>query len=247
MNKQQGFGFIELLLALLISSLIGTLFVEFYLNTKKSYLKVEHELDLGFDKQWLADILSDSIRRAGFTPCLPINRLDALDRRINKTISAGLIVENTLRQHILVLRMNEQFTDLLGLRDRQSLLISNELALKVNRPLIIADCEHAEVHHIQSITHLKNQNLIQLEKPLHFQFSDHAFVGQWLEEEWFIRRSKRGRNTLYYRLGKIEELSEQVHGLRTQVAVVAGKQKVDIALEWDNQQRQEITVIVRGA
>jgi Tfp pilus assembly protein PilW len=55
--------------------------IQFYLTSKQHYLQTEKVLEAGFEVQWVMDLLSDSIRRAGFTPCLGLDHLTVVDHR----------------------------------------------------------------------------------------------------------------------------------------------------------------------
>src|SRR5690242_19280686 len=93
MKKQFGFSLSELLISLLLASSIMAMLTQCYLNSKHQYMQAQKILALRFDLQWVSDLLADSIRRAGFTPCLGIEQLTAVDRRNFSANISGLIVD----------------------------------------------------------------------------------------------------------------------------------------------------------
>lgn len=227
MKRQLGFSLSDILISLALSSLLlGSLF-QCYLGGKKIYMEAEALLSEQFDVQWVSDMLADSIERAGFTPCLSLDRLQTLDRRTESKQIAGFVIVN---QGLVIRRMNEHFVPLLRVKNLTQIEVAQEVLFNVKQPLILADCSHAEIHQILSIESLPHSYLITLTKPLRFIYEPSAYVGHWLEEKWLIKKNKEGKKALYFQSEQTEELTMAIHSLiATQEK--GGLVKVNLGLE----------------
>lgn len=245
--KHAGFGLSELLISLFLVSIIMTILTQFYLSTKRQYLEAQDVLSDHFDLQWVGDLLSDSVRRAGFTPCLGIDQLIAKDRRNASRGISGLKVENQPRQLIQVNRMSEVFTPLVRVQGSTQLLVSHSGALNPKRPILIADCEHAEVHQILEVNSYDFGDLITLAKPLMYSYAASTYVGEWLEEQWFIQNTAQGDKALYYHLVQTEELTPLIHSLQIKDQRIHEKRLVEIFMGLEKDNTYRLVVAVRGS
>jgi len=246
-QKQSGTTLSEVLISLFLASIIMTILIQLYLSSKQHYLEAEQILESNFDLQWVSDLLSDSIRRAGFTPCLGIDQLQVVDRRDIRRTVKGLKIENEPQQLIQVNRMSEVFAKVLYMQSPTKIVVPHSILFNEQRPLLIADCEHAEVHQIFSIEKQADGYLITLTKPLFFSYPESVYIGEWLEEQWFIKKNTEGTNTLHYQLVQIEELSPLVHSLKMSSSRVHGKQFLKVILGMDKDKTHQLTVAVRGS
>lgn len=168
MKKQAGLSLTEVLISLFLTSVIITTLFQLYLGSKRQYVEIEKILTTRFDLQWVSDLLSDSIRRAGFTPCLGIDRLQVIDRRNHQNKIQALQIGNQPNQFIQVNRMNEHFTKIVKIQGATRILVQNPVSFHKKRPVLIADCEHAEVQELLEIEQQAENSLITLNKPLFF-------------------------------------------------------------------------------
>lgn len=235
MKKQSGMSLSEVLVSLFLSSVIMTLLTQFYLNSKHLYIEAEEVLAENFDLQWVNDLLSDSIRRAGFTPCLGI---DQLDLKHNGVAVRGLIIEHKPRPLIQVNRMSEHFVSLVSVPNPTQLVVSPGVSFREKRSVMIADCVHAEVH---SISHVEG-SAIHVEKPLQFKYSKSAYVGEFIKEQWFIKN-----NALYYKLNQTEEVTPLIYSLSMQNQPQHGKPFVEVIMRLADGKTRKLLVAVRGS
>jgi len=243
-NKQLGLSLIELLIGLFLISLISAMLIQAYTINKYQYLSVQKKLEHHFDAQWISNLLGDSVRRAGFTPCLNIEQLEVMDRRKSpKFIEGGAI--QIQQDGFRVNRMSEHFAEMITIVHPQKILVSQEMNVHKQYTLLIADCEHAEIHRLIQIEKTAQGFLLTLDAPLLFSYSSLTYVGQWLEEFWFIKRNKEGVPALYYKQSHSEELSSFIHSLSIKKRLLSGKQILDISLGLDNQHTQRLTVSIR--
>lgn len=243
MKKQSGISLAEVLVSLFLSSLIMTILVHSYLSSKRQYVEAEEILSTGFDLRWVSDLLSDSIRRAGFTPCLGLDQLNIKDRRPNGKVIHGLKIENYPHQLIQINRINEHFDKVVNIQSPTQILVSHPALFHEKHPLLIADCEHAEVAQIFS----REGALITLNSPLQFSYTASAYIGEFLEERWFIKKNIKGEESLHYQLIQTEEITPLVHSLKIHKQKVHGRQFIKISMGLAEGKTYKLRVAVRGS
>ena len=214
MSHQEGLGLPELFIALLLSSIIMTGLMHHYLSAKKQYGDIQKKLERSIDLQLVTDLMRDSIRRAGFTPCLSIERLVTRDQRSEfKRLAAFEISSDSKKPWLRVNRMNEHFDTVLQVMSPTQILATKVQLLYQDQSILIADCYHAEVQKISKIERTSKGQVLTLTKPLAFQYHPPIYIGEWLEETYFIRRGHNGENALFYHYQHTEELTIAVHEL----------------------------------
>lgn len=215
MNHQSGIGLPEVLISLFLTSLIMATLGQIYLSNKRQYSEAQTVLSASLDLQWVSDLLSDSIRHAGFTPCLGVDQMETIDRRNNKKNLSGLTIEQSPQQSVQVNRMSNLFSKVIAIQNTTQLIVSNTVLFKKHRPILIADCEHAEVHQILSVEKSAKTYLLTLAKPIMFSYPTTTYAGEWFEEKWFIKPNTKKDRTLHYKLFQTEELSSLIHSLKS--------------------------------
>lgn len=238
----QGFGLLDVLISLFLSTLILTLLTQFYLGNKRQYLIAQDRLASQFDVQWVSDLLSDNIRRAGFTPCLGVDQLAITDRRNPSRVLNGMIISPPPEQAIQINRMSEIFSNVLAIQNPTQLRVSSTALIDEKHPVMIADCNHAEVHQIALYEPQANSTLITLAEPLHYHYRDQAYMGEWLEEKWFIKKNTRGVKALYYRAIQTEEITPLIHSLH----IKEDRRLLDVVLGLDQEKTHAFSVVIRG-
>lgn len=247
MNHQSGFGLSELLISLFLTTFLVTVLTQFYLSNKRHYLESQKQLEKHLDLQWVRELLSDSIRRAGFTPCVGITQLRVVDRRNWNSAIPEISVVDSPRPLIQVNRMSEQFTKVIATQNASQLLIAHGVLFKESHPVLIADCEHAEIHQVLRVDKIGHNDLVTLTKPLLFSYAASVYIGEWYEEQWFIAQNAKKVNTLYYKLFQAEEVTPLIHSLQVRQKQIQEKQLVEIAMTLDNNKTEQLVVAVRGS
>lgn len=246
MNRQSGFSLSELLISLFLASIILTTLIHMYLMTKGQYLEYQKVLEERFELQWVSDLLTDSIRRAGFTPCLGIEQLKTVDRRkIDETLW-GIKSENNSRSFIRINRMSDVFSERASFLSPTELVVHSSVVFNERRPLVIADCNHAEVHQILKVEQREGGQHITLVKPRRFNYKQPLYAGEWLEEQWFIKTNSQHINSLHYQLAQSEELSPLIHSLWTTQKKIRGKKVLKVTMGLEHDKTHEFIVVVRG-
>lgn len=238
MNKQAGVGLAEFLITLLLATMISTALMRYYLTIKQQYNHIQTALEQSIDLQMVTDLIRNSTRMAGFTPCLGIEHLIAVDRRNEQHSLHAIELGSELR----INRMSEQFDTVLEAYSASAFLISSRQNLHQGQSILIADCFHAEVQIISEIKRVTNGQIIKISKPLSFTYIAPIYVGEWIEESYFIRSSARAEPSLFYQNKHAEELSPVIHDLST---VIMNKQLMRIILTLDKGKKIELFTRVR--
>jgi hypothetical protein len=244
-SKQFGWGLSELLISLFLSSLISTLLIQTYIMSKHQFLVLHDSLEEHFDVQWVQDLLADNIRKAGFTPCLNIDQLEVMNRRAIPINTLSLKMETKPQQSLQVSRMSDQFSELIAVCTPHQILISSEIVLREHHSILIADCQHAEVHEVARVKKIPEGLLLTLTKPVFFTYPSVTYVGRWLEERWYIEKNNKGVVALYYKQTHSEELTPLIHVMKLKQRRLHHKKMVDITLGLNNETTQ-FSVIVRS-
>lgn len=247
MKKQAGVSLSEVLISLFLASVIMTLLIQFYLGSKHQYIEIEKILEAEFDMQWVDDLLSDSIRRAGFTPCLGLDQLQVIDHRNYRNNIHALNIENQPYPFIQVNRMKENFAKLIKIESPTTLLVEHLITPNEKRTLLIADCNHAEIHEFFSMNQHVNETRITLRKPLVYFYETSAYVGEFLEERWFIKKNAQGQNTLHYQCLQTEEVTPLVHSLSIEKQYIQDKPFLKVILGLEDDKAHQLMIAVRGS
>lgn len=210
---QGGLGLPELLIALLLSSFIMTGLMHHYLATKNQYSDIQKKLERGMDLQLVINLIRDSTRQAGFTPCLRIDHLVTIDQRKKSRSLVAIDYGLDPRSWLRFSRMSEHFETVLDIINSTQLLTTHVQKLYRDQSILIADCYHAEVQKISKIERTTKGQVLTITKPLAFQYHPPIYIGEWLEETYFIQQGYNGENALFYQYQHTEELTGAVHDL----------------------------------
>jgi hypothetical protein len=244
MKKQAGLSLSEVLISLFLASIIMSILIGSYVTSKRQYVSAQKILETNFDLQWINDLLSNSIRRAGFTPCLGINQLTTFDSRNGSPSLSALLVSP---HSIQVNRMSELFAQISTIPNSTQILVSEGKLFNKNRPVLIADCEHAEVNRILHMALLENGALITLTKPLKYSYSAVAYLGEWQEEQWFTKENSAGIDALHYKCAHTEELTSQIHSIQIKTQLLHGKQWVRLNMGLGEKKSHQFAVAIRSS
>lgn len=246
MTKALGFGLTDLLISLLLSSLVMSALLQCYLVSKQQYQVTEQRLATHMDIEWVKDMMADSIRRAGFTPCLGLEALLVVDSRAPGRKISALTFKNEPLGLIQVNRMSEHFSQILKVQSPTQLLVAKESRFHDNDRVIIANCTHAEIHKILRLEPKPHSLLITLTKPLQFNYDKGASCGEWVEEQWRIKANAKGNEALYYDTKLSEELTPLIHSLKTTQQRLYGRRLLEIELGLEQDKTQNLVVAVRA-
>lgn len=202
MNKAQcGFSMAEVCISLFIGAFLLTGLVSTYTQSRLHYQQNQIWVDQQMELLWVNQLLVNAIHQAGFTPCARLNQL--------KT-AAGIKAIETLGMNgsgLKLARMSETFTQVRSIEAAQRLHLGEPGHFKVSRPILVADCWHAEVQGLAAVEKKGGEQILTLRNPLVFNYQQPVYVGEWLEESWFVKASSATQSVLYYQRDKPEPLS----------------------------------------
>ncbi|MCH9689064.1 MAG: hypothetical protein K0U24_00815 [Gammaproteobacteria bacterium] len=184
-----GFSLTELLICFSISMLLLLILIQHVLSVSRQYQHIHAVLDETVTLQWAFDVMRARIHHAGFTPCLGLNQLKTTDTRDKPELLQAIEVQSSNTPKLIVRKMDEKHFGLVQQLAPNTLHLSHDVLIP-NRPVIIADCSHAEVHEIKHISQAKSGEIIQLKKPLVFEYGPEAYIGNWVSEAFFFRKSR---------------------------------------------------------
>jgi hypothetical protein len=243
MNYQKGIGLTEILIGLLLSSMIMVSLINQFLAVKKNYKYVSHLMDDDIELQMVTDLIRDSIQRAGFTPCLNLNMLDTASSN-NKNIKLASIDEKMVDNNVFKSqRMSENFDVVESFINQNELVTAGQI-LKKGQTILIADCFHAEVQQIAQVRRYNGKLIVALAKPLFFKYHTPAYVGQWLQEQFYIKHHQ-GTSSLFYKTNHAEELSSQIKSMSLSVYNKRAHEVVNVTLGLNNDKQTTISAFMR--
>lgn len=230
MRKQEGLSLVEILISLFLASLLMAVVMQQYLASKRQYMHVQTLLEQAFELHLVTDLIRDSLRRGGFTPCMGINSLTTLDGRNGETQLRAIKVKEGEEDDLYINRMSEHFmTVALQISPSKFLLRSKESLERV-QTVLVADCYHAEVQQVSRIQKTTAGVLLQLSKPLAFNYTAPIYVGEWIEEAFYIQKNRQGHAALFYQLKHAEELSSSINKMSIDLKSNQGKTLVQVKL-----------------
>lgn len=240
MKFQIGHSVLELLISLCLASLLLTMLIHLYLTSKWQYNQTVIQISQGMERQWLIELLTEHIRRSGFSPCLPIDELDLRDGQ-------GRIVKGLANDDGLYInRMSDIFADVLAVISTRQIRVSALVGLQRGSPVLISNCEHGEIARIRGIKRVGLVYELTLENPLHFNYTLPTYIGAWLAEHWFIKTNAQGKHSIYYQINHPEELIANIQNMVVQVEQQRSKKMTKVALEFADE-RYELQVVTRNA
>src|SRR3990167_8506759 len=243
-KKQKGFGLVELMLGLFLGTCLLTLMIRHYLTTKKHSVNTANVLAEAYDQELISELIRTSIRQAGFTPCAPIRRLIIKDEHGQpRTEAIRLNVGD--KKALQISRMSEDFTILQETQSRSQFLVDAGNFLKADTRVLVADCFHAEIKTIQSVKGEGNVWRLTLKNPLHYTYTSPIYIGEWLNERYFVDTNSKGQSALFYQLNHAEELSSQIKGFSVKLERRGAKCLVSIDFFLDQGKIGHIDVAVR--
>lgn len=241
---ENGFSFVEILFSLFLSALLMTVLIEQLISAKKQYHFFKSALENTLALEWVENLMKDSLQRAGFTPCLRVDRLVSNDFRTHNAIRA-LIVGKTPLEGFSVNRMSEYFNTAIQLKSNALTIFANA-SYRAHDLILITDCYHAELQEIRKVQRLNGKTVLQLKSNLLFDYQKPIYLGKWIEEHFFIQKTKGGKKALFYRRSnRTDELTPLITHLAIDQAIKK-KWVLKIELRLNNQDKILLATTVRS-
>lgn len=211
-HKEQGFSILECLIGMTIALTILTIFMQQYVQIKQQTELSRQNIQQLSRMQTVLQILENSGHQAGFTPCLPIAHLQTFDHRNGQTLQAfHLEIAESFK---LTLQRMAHFVPVLSHSESHSFTVLDQWRPRAHVPLIIADCQHAEVLDGYQI----KSNAIQFFQNLKFKYHPPIYLGEWLTESFWVKPNLTGKPALFYQVHQqAEELWTDVQKMQAYV------------------------------
>ncbi|MFA5959290.1 MAG: prepilin-type N-terminal cleavage/methylation domain-containing protein [Tatlockia sp.] len=242
-TEQQGMGLVELLISLFIGSLVLSLLMHQYLLGKTHYVQTNAQIEETVDLHMVSSFMRNSLRNAGFTPCRGISSLQTEDTRNGKS---HLSAVESKGQSLSLNRMSGEFSTVIQQLSPNELLLRTFLPLKSAQNILIADCFHAEVQPLPRIQKTAGGAYLTLNKKLRFEYQPPIYVGEWIEEQFFIQKNSQGNPALFYHQKRSEELTETIRSLEPEISRHKGGARVTLKLGLKQGTYQVIETRVRN-
>ncbi|MDP3561033.1 MAG: prepilin-type N-terminal cleavage/methylation domain-containing protein [Legionellaceae bacterium] len=238
----KGFGLIEIFISLFLVTCIISGLMHHYLQIKRQYHAIQSLTDEAIELQLASDFIRMSVRKAGFTPCQAIHRLDTLDTYSGQThLSSFKITDHA----IFIYRMADRYATASIRSNQKDIVYVSNNVLNQPHPILIADCHHAEVHQVKAVYQTAVGQVIRLQKPLNFAYHEPIYIGPWIEESFFIKRNTHGNLALFYTMYHTEELTELIKELTVRQVQQSYDVLLNITLSLDNQRTDTMDTRVR--
>lgn len=241
MTRSAGVSLSEVLISLACSSFLIVIVMHQYLSVKFNYQQISLNLERAFEMQLISDFMRETLRQAGFTPCLGIEHLVTSDTRESlKKLHAIELGSPHEGGGFQVNYMSPLYDELVKQASLTEWLATETHPIRSNKPVLISDCTHAEVHLIKSVRREDGLQRVFFERPLNAVFVPPIYIGEWIEERF---STKTG--TLYYETLHREALSDAVTHLAVSVSSNRLEPVVHVGLSLDNQQQVNLDTAIR--
>jgi len=210
-RKIAGFSLTELLVSFFISTLLILILTQHLLSVSRQHHHVHASLDQVVELQWVLDVMRDRVHHAGFTPCRRLDHLVSTDTRDSPESLLSIEIDQGDQAKLYLRKMNEAALTQVSIKTNTVLFINKLdefVSLNPNRPVLIADCTHAEVHDVASIEPLRGGHLVTLKKPLVFDYEPGVYVGEWMSESFYFKKA------LFYKQHRADKLTSQIKQMK---------------------------------
>jgi hypothetical protein len=209
-RNQRGLSLVELMISLAFACLLLSALLSLFISCKTHYLNLQTILETEYELQLVSELLRDSSRSAGFMPCLGLNHLTSKDGRDPRHRLSAIALDVGKLHALQFSHMSEHFVKVNQVISPTRLLIEGSLSLPRGRPIVLADCYFAEVQRVSHSQPSGKNTLVSLEKPLSFSFHPPVYLGEWVEERYYVGTNSQGEQALFYDANRGEELTNQV-------------------------------------
>jgi len=206
-RKQAGFGLTELLVSFFISTLLILILTQHLLSVSRQHHQVHATLDQAMELQWVFDVIRDRVHHAGFTPCRRLDHLVSIDTRDVPESLMPIELDQEHHAKLYLRKMNEAAITQASIKTNTVFFMNKSVSLKPDRPIIIADCTHAEVHDVERIEPTRGGHLVYLKKPLVFDYEPQVYVAEWMVEAFYFKKA------LFYQQHRADKLTSHIKSI----------------------------------
>ena len=245
MKREQGFGLPELMIGFFLSTFILMMVMQHVLQAKQQSQIIFSALDASLELQWVSDFVRSRVRMAGFTPCLRLDHLECFDARVKAESMAPIEVINDPETRLMIHRMRDDKVAVARQISALTWAIDSPV-VRIDRPVVIADCYHAEVHDIENMVQSGQDYIITLKEPLMFDYEPPVYLGEWISELFFVRATSTGSRALFYRYHRVDQLSEKIRDFSAKLQNLDGETLLHLVLQREDKRAWILDTRVRA-
>jgi len=216
----------------------------YYMQIKAHVSEAKGKLEQALEVQFISDLIRTHVRRSGFSPCMRIEHLMAYDHRYHRSFINAI----EMNQHGFMMgRMYEVYERVTSFLDLKRIQVTRNRRLLRKRPLLIADCFHAEIMQSAEIQLKDREQIISFTEPLKFQYHPPVYVGEWVETQFYTEAKTHEAHNLYYKIQqRTEVLSPLVRAIKIRVFHLKNKMSVSVALHLISDETVVVDTMVQG-
>lgn len=202
-NSNAGFSIAEVLLSITITIILVDLIIHACIALINQHNLLKEKTTLAENAQFAEFILRREIQTAGFFGCNKFNQLDIhyhLKKSYLPIIPIQIFSKNSYTSNdihpesdvIVIEKMSEKTADFLGQKSTM-IKTSKEISFEINEPIVIADCQQADIFSPSNITYTNAYQKIKTKKALQHHY-DNALLGKLVATVFFVGETHR-KNT----------------------------------------------------
>lgn len=201
-HQNAGFSLIEILFSIVMTLLLVDGLIHFFMAVVKHHDFIGEKMNLLENSQFAEFTLRREIQTAGFCGCNQFNQLDFHDYLTRTDLPAASIRVFSKDSQILgqtvhpesdvlvIEKMGEKTVDCLGQPQSAEIKLNRSDYFSPNQPLIIADCQNAEIFSPYDIKNTKKYSFIHANHALN-DYHGNAKVGEFVAKAFFIQKTHR--------------------------------------------------------
>jgi hypothetical protein len=244
-KHQQGVGLAELMISFLLSSVLMMILLQHVIQVKRQSQAIAEVIDRSLELHWVSGLIQARVRAAGFTPCLRLDHLVRFDARANPESLEVMEVQAMPQPRLTIRRMDSRGEAVRRQISARELLMSSNV-VREHQPILIADCQHAEVHETLRVEKQVDGDVITLKEPLMFTYDEPLYVGEWISESFFIQPTSEKVPALFYQHHRVEQLTQRVQHFSATLIHKHGYVVLNLVLWLENNGRWRTETVVRA-
>lgn len=214
-RRERGLSILECMLGLALALSILTLLMQQYLQIKQQTYQAMQTLLQISRMHTVVNLLRESGHQAGFTPCLPLGALRSFDHRSEQPLF--MYNWNPQAEKLSFYRMSSQFVSVSPSTRRNIFVTSGHFIPHLHQPVILSDCQHAEVVEGYEM----GSHTIQFSQALKYRYHAPIFLGEWLSETFWVKANAHGQQALFYQ--KHHHAEELLTGMQSMQGYIETK------------------------
>jgi hypothetical protein len=212
---------------------------------KQQSARVFLQLNQAQELHWLSDVLRSRVRMAGFTPCRRLEHLVVADTRAKAQSLAEYEFVSQPHASLTLRRMHQSAVRVLKQISPTDVLIEST-PISIQYPIMLADCEHAEVHTLADATKTPEGVHIQLQEPILFTYQLPFYYAEWVTESFFMRQTRERGRALFYQYHRVDQLTRLVQDFSAKRFQIEASLLVELNLQLSNQHSQMLVTRIRA-